>query len=372
MTLCALTLVTSEFLPVSLLTPMAQDLGITEGQVGQTISISGLAAVVAGLTWPKFMLGTDRRMVLLAMAGLAVVSGLIAATAQGMAMMMAGRLVLGVTVGVFWSLMTPVCLRILPPSALAGGLAVVNAGVALSGTIAAPLGSLMGELIGWRLTFSAVVGLAGPSMAWLWLALPRLPAERDATGRLSEALRVPLLRWGQISLGLFFTGQFLFQTYLRPFLEQVTHTDGRLLPVLFLLMGLGGVAGNVLLRASARIGVRRLLICLPALMAVLLMGMAAAGEAWIVTAGLLAAWGFLATPCPAIWGATLARARQDMAERIGGVTVAVIQLAIMSGSFLGGAILDHFGALALVALAALVLILSAATSRISLRHMQPE
>jgi MFS family permease len=104
LTLCVATLIASEFMPVSLLTPIAADLHITEGQAGQAIAVSGMFAVLASLLVSRATCGIDRRIVLLSLTVLMMASGLIVALAPNEAIFMAGRALIGIVIGGFWSM----------------------------------------------------------------------------------------------------------------------------------------------------------------------------------------------------------------------------------------------------------------------------
>src|SRR4051812_26323483 len=111
MALCCTVLVASEFMPVSLLTPIASDLHMTEGQAGQAISVSGVFAVLTSLFISGMTAGRDRRSVLLALTLLMIVSGSVVALAPNYATLMAGRAVLGIAIGGFWSMSTAAVMR---------------------------------------------------------------------------------------------------------------------------------------------------------------------------------------------------------------------------------------------------------------------
>src|SRR5688500_9919105 len=91
LTLCVATLIASEFMPVSLLTPIASDLEVTEGQAGQAISISGIFAVLTSLLIASATRQIDRRSLLLSLTTLMLVSGLIVAFAPNYFVLMVGR-----------------------------------------------------------------------------------------------------------------------------------------------------------------------------------------------------------------------------------------------------------------------------------------
>src|SRR3954463_10830474 len=104
LTLCVSTLIASEFMPVSLLTPIASDLHLTEGQAGQAISISGIFAVLTSLLIASITRRIDRRRLLLSLTALMLVSGLIVALAPNFFVLMVGRALVGIVIGGFWSM----------------------------------------------------------------------------------------------------------------------------------------------------------------------------------------------------------------------------------------------------------------------------
>jgi predicted MFS family arabinose efflux permease len=102
MTLCVAALIASEFMPVSLLTPIAADLHLTEGQAGQAISVSGIFAVLTSLLVSAATGRLDRRTVLLSFTLVMIASGTIVAFAPNFLVLMIGRALLGVAIGGFW------------------------------------------------------------------------------------------------------------------------------------------------------------------------------------------------------------------------------------------------------------------------------
>lgn len=150
LTLCVSALIASEFLPVSLLTPIAEDLHVTQGRAGQAIAISGAFAVITSLLIPRLIRDLDRRRVLLALTGLMILSGLTVAFAPNAALFMAGRALIGVVVGGFWSMSAATVMRLVPQDEVPRALNLLNGGNALATTIAAPLGAFLGQYIGWR------------------------------------------------------------------------------------------------------------------------------------------------------------------------------------------------------------------------------
>lgn len=150
---CSFILVASEFMPVSLLTPMAREFAVSEGQVGQAIAASGALAVLTSLLISSLTARLDRKVVLMALTGLMLASSLIVAFAGSFATVLIGRALLGIAIGGCWSLSTATAMRLVPTQSVPKALAVVGAGSALATTVAAPLGSFLGDIVGWRGAF---------------------------------------------------------------------------------------------------------------------------------------------------------------------------------------------------------------------------
>jgi len=344
MALCVAVLIASEFMPVSLLTPIATDLGVTEGQAGQAISISGFFAVVTSLFIAGLTRTIDRKVVLASFSLLLIVSGVIVTIAPDYRVLMIGRALLGIAIGGFWSMSTAIVIRLLPRDAVPQGLAMLNAGNAIAATISAPLGSYLGGIIGWRGAFFFVVPLALLALVWQWIAMPSLPPRgRPGRGNVFRLLARRQVALGMTAILLLFMGQFALFTYLRPFLETVTALSVAELSLAFLAVGLAGVAGTWCISRLLGRRLYSLLIGIPAVMAAIAVLLIVFGNSQLAVAGLLVLWGFFGTAAPVGWGTWLARVMHDEAEAGGGLQVAVIQFAIMIGAAGGGLMFDAVG-----------------------------
>lgn len=344
MSLAAFVLVASEFMPVSLLTPIASDLHISEGQAGQGISVSGLFALLTSLLIPLLAARVDRKPLLLALTGLMIVSGSVVAFAPNYTVFMLGRALIGVAIGGFWSLSAATAMRLVPDEQVTRAMAIVNGGNALATVIAAPLGSFLGSLIGWRGAFFCVVPVALLAGAWLMFSLPSMKAAGGAaSGNVLRLLKHPPVALGMLAVSVFFMGQFMLFTYLRPFLETVTQVNVSVLSLMLLGLGAAGLAGTFLIEGFVKKSLHRTLIVIPLLMAVIAMALIAFGSSTVITAVLLGLWGLVATAAPVGWWTWLARTLPDAAEAGGGLMVAVVQFAIAAGAIVGGVLFDMSG-----------------------------
>lgn len=337
-------LVGLEFLPVSLLTPIARDLSVSEGQAGLAITMSGVFAVLTSLFGNGFLSKVDRKAVVLFYTGILVISSLAVALAPNFAVFLVGRALVGVAIGGFWSLSTAILARLASKSDLPKAIALLQGGTAFAIVIAAPLGSFLGGLIGWRGTFLITVPIGLAALIWQFTVLPKMQATATVSvPKIFGLLRNRTFAIGMAATGLAFIGQNSLSIYLRPFLEGVTGLEVNALSVVLLGLGLGGLTGTTLIGFVVRRHLATLLIGLPGALAIIALLLIALGPFAAVTASLLVVWGFFSTPIPVAWNTWMAAIIPGELEAAGGLQVALIQLAIAGGAFAGGVLFDTAG-----------------------------
>ncbi|MEO1978375.1 MULTISPECIES: MFS transporter [Salipiger] len=341
MSLCVAMLIASEFMPVSLLTPMAEGLGATTGQTGQAISVSGLFAVATSLLITTVAGRVNRKVVLVGLTALMLLSLVLVAIAPSFAVLMAGRALLGVCVGGFWSLATSILMRLVPKHEVPRALGLMYGGQAIAAAFAAPLGSYLGDIVGWRGVFWALTPVVALNLVWHLVALPSLPVETRASfGTFGTLLRRRYFLRGLVAITFTWGSAFTMFTYLRPFLEDVTGVGVDALSALLLVLGGSGFIGSSL--AGRMVGGRiERMLCLPALvMGACTAALLLIGNSVIATAALLAIWGAMNTAMSVIWMSWMSRNVDDLPEAAGGLMVAVIQASILLGGVIGGFLLD--------------------------------
>jgi predicted MFS family arabinose efflux permease len=360
MSLCVFVLIASEFMPVSLLTPIASDLRMSEGQAGQAISISGIFAVFTSLFIASATGSLDRKALLLGLTGIMLLSGLTVAMAPSHTVFMLGRALLGIAIGGFWSMSTATVMRLVPDESVPKALAILNGGNALAATIAAPIGSYLGALIGWRGAFAVVVPLAALALCWQLFSLPSMRSTRSAGAPTPlRLLSRPAVALGMAAIFFLFMGQFALFTYVRPFLETVTHVDSAQLSLILLVIGITGLIGTMVVGALLKRSLYGAVIGIPLLMAALAVALVAVGGSLAGAALLLGAWGLVGTPAPVGWGTWLSRTLPADAEAGGGLMVAIIQFGITLGATVGGFLYDADGYQATFGLSAALMVIAA-------------
>ncbi|UQY80146.1 Purine ribonucleoside efflux pump NepI [Candidatus Hepatincola sp. Av] len=347
-TLCVFILITSEFMPVSLLTPIASTLQITEGMAGQGIAISGAFAVFTSLFISVIFGNTNRKKVLLILTAIMVLSCAIVSISVNYFMYMVGRALIGIAIGGFWSMSAAVAMCLVQKKNISRALAIFNGGNALAMVIAAPMGAYLETIIGWRATFFSLIPLLMITLFWQWIALPSMPVKtntRSVTGAFNvfKLMRRQVVIIGMLAISFLFIGQFTLFTYIRPFLEVVTQVNVPTLSYTLLVIGITGFIGTTFINIMLKWGFYTTLIVMPLLMACISVSLIIFGTKIAIVIVLLAFWGFIATSIPVGWWAWIPKTFPQEVEVGGGLMVAVIQLSIALGSTVGGILFDSSG-----------------------------
>jgi predicted MFS family arabinose efflux permease len=354
-------LVTAEFLPASLLTPIAQDLGITNGAAGQTVTATAVIGTFAGIFMPILTRNLDRRLVMWSLTALLIVSSLLAAFATNLPMLLGARLLLGIGIGGFWSMMAAIAMRLVPERLLPRALSIVFTGVSVATVSAAPVGAYLGDLLGWRTVFGIAAAVGALTLLVQMVSLPSLPPQSKPNLRtLVDLLRRPSIRLVLATVLISISGHFAGFTYVRPYLEQVPVLSIEVISLVLLAYGVGGFFGNLVGGAITARSAQASVVAGAVAIAVTALLLVAFGAApWIAAVGV-AFWGFAFGAIPVGVQTWIVRAAPDQPEGASGLIVAAFQIAIASGAVLGGLLVDSLGPTGVIGYCGLATLLGAA------------
>ncbi|NKM27931.1 MFS transporter [Rhizobium laguerreae] len=360
-------LVSAEFLPAGLLTPMARDLGVSEGTAGQVVTATASVGAVTALLSNVFIGKLNRKTVLVGLSALAIGSNLLAALATDFWLLLLGRAGLGIALSGFWALSVAVVARLVGANATGRGMAIVTLGVSLA-TIAAPsMGALVSDWLGWRAAMAMTAGLAVVAMLLQILSLPTLPA--TTSNSLSDVFGLTKRRTvqlGMLAIVLLMTGHFAGSVYVRPFLEQVTLLGTGPIALALLAFGIAAVIGNIAGGRMADANIRTALAVTGALMAFAALALVLWGSYSGIAFALVTLWGLAFGMAPVVLPTNLSRGATDALEAAGSLMVVSFQVAISIGAVFGGYVVDHYGPAAPLTLTAML-----ALSTIVLALLQP-
>ncbi|MDN0196865.1 MFS transporter [Streptomyces sp. S.PNR 29] len=353
------TVVTTEMLPVGLLTSLGAGLGVSPGTAGLAVTLPGLLAAVSAPLLPVAVRRTGRRTMLGALLLLLAAANLLCALATDFAVLLLARALVGVCIGGVWAVAAGLAVRLVPPASVGRATSVIFSGIAVASVLGVPAGTFLGALAGWRWSFAALSVLALTAAGVLARTLPPLPAERPVRlttfGRL---LRLPQVSRGLLAVALLVTGHFAAYTYVRPVLERVPGTGAGLISTLLLGYGVAGVAGTFAVGALAARDPRRALLAVSAGLGTVVALLVPADGSLAASTALLVVWGLLYGGVSVSAQNWLSAAAPQAREAASGLFAGVFNTAIALGAFTGGRVADAAGLPQVLCLAAALALLA--------------
>jgi predicted MFS family arabinose efflux permease len=338
--LATFSVVTTEMLPVGLLTPIAKTLDTSPGTAGLMIS---LPALLAALFAPLAVIasgGVDRRRILCGLLGLLVVANIASALAPSMAWMLAARVLVGFCMGGIWAIAGGLACRLVPGHSVGLATSIIFGGVAAASVLGVPLGALIGDFAGWRWAFGGMALFSGLVLALHLAVIPELPVTGSVTVRqFGEQLGNRKLQAGLLLTLALVAGHFMVFTFVRPLLMSVSGFDSQWVSALLLAYGLAGIVGNFLVgiiaaqrTAQTLIAISLGLLLVPALF--LIIGHSNIGGIVLLVWGL--AYGGVSVGLMT-W---MMKAAPRAVEIATALYVGVFNVGIALGAWAGGLVLD--------------------------------
>lgn len=340
----AFVVVTSEFLPIGLLTNISNGLHVTDGVAGLMISIPGLIAAIAAPVLTVAAGKVDRRWLVLALMGLLVISNIMAALAPNFAVMLAARVLFGITLGGFWTIAVTLGGRLVPRESMARATTIILAGISIATVAGVPAGALVAGWMDWRAAFGVFAGVAMLVGMVQLFVLPPIPAPpAPGVRQLTQLLRHKDARLGLLTVAFVIAGHFAAYTYVTPFLKESGSLSPGYLSGLLLAYGIAGIVGNFAGGAAAARHLRATVNGVVALLAAAILLLPVLRHSQAGVAVLLTAWGLAFGAIPIALQLWVFKAAPEALEGGAALLVSTFQVFIALGSVVGGGIVDHWG-----------------------------
>jgi predicted MFS family arabinose efflux permease len=342
--LATFSVVTTEMLPVGLLSSIAEQLGTRTGAVGLTLS---LPALLAALFAPIAVIGAggiDRRGILAGLLALLVVANLASALAVDIYWLLAARVLVGFCMGGIWAIAGGLAARLVPAEGVGLATSIIFGGVAAASVLGVPLGTWIGDLAGWRWAFAGMALFSAAVLALHLLAMPALPVASSPTLRqLCGQLGNRALQAGLLLTLLLVGGHFMTFTFVRPLLVGVAGIDPRWMGAVLFGYGIAGIGGNFL---SGTAAARRTAPTVAAIALGLLLTpvlFLTIGDTVAGGTAVLLVWGLAYGGVSVALMTWVMRAAPHAIEMASALYVGVFNVGIALGSWSGGQLMDGPG-----------------------------
>lgn len=236
---------TSEFIPIGLLSDIAADFRITEAHAGMMITVYAWVVALASLPLMLIFAKTENRKLMLSITALFTASHVLSGFAKDFYMLMISRIGVACAHAIFWSIVTPLAVRLAPEGKRSTALGIIVSGSSIAMIVGLPLGRTIGIYMGWRATFLIIAALAAIILAILAVVLPKVPGDGSMSLRKLPALiKSPALLSIYLVTVIAITGHFTGYSYIEPFLAQVAGMGSTWITAVLTVYGIVGLAGS--------------------------------------------------------------------------------------------------------------------------------
>lgn len=342
--LATFSVVTTEMLPVGLMTAIADTYQVSLGTAGLTISIP---AILAGIFAPIVVFGAggiDRRRILLCLLMLLTLANLISAFAMNFSSLLAARVIIGFCMGGIWSVAGGLALRLVPERSSGLATAVIFGGVSVASVVGVPIGAIAGELIGWRMAFAGMAIFSLFVLIFVHYSLPALPtAHSIKLNQFAQQLGNRAVQLGLVITFLLVAGHFMAYTFVHPLMQTVSGFKAEWIGLLLFIYGAAGITGNFLAGLVVARQTGLVIIVIAAGLTASIAGFALIGGNQMSGTIMLVLWGVAYGGVSVSLQTWMMKAAPLAIEVATSLFVAVFNFGIAFGSFAGGRVVDSSG-----------------------------
>lgn len=343
LTFCTFVFNTSEFMPIGLLSDIANDLNISDARAGMLISVYALVVALMSLPLMIIVSKMELKRLLLTIIAVFVLSHVASALAEGYYTLMLSRIGVACSHAIFWSIVSPLAVRIVPDDKRAFALSMVATGSSIAMVVGLPLGRVVGLYLGWRMTFLSIGVISALIFIYIAAMLPKVPSR----GKFSVK-RLPALLHNRVLLGvfvmsvLFATAHYTGYSYIEPFLGRVAGFTPDNVTLVLIVFGGSGMLGSIAFSKYYMSNPRRFVAVATVAPALCLLLMQVSAVSLASVLAVCVVWGAMATAFNIAFQDNVMRFAPEEATSVAmSIFSGIFNLGIGSGAYIGGVVVTH-------------------------------
>ena len=333
---------TTEFVPVGLLPNIAESFSMDVAHAGLLLTIYAWAVSLLSLPLTVLTAKMERRKLLIFLFCLFIGSHILAGFAWSFYSLMVARIGIACAHAVFWAITTPLAVRLAPNGKKAKAMGFIVVGTSMATVLGIPIGTMIGQLVGWRVTFLCIGVIAFCVMASLIYLLPAVPSMNTISLKtIPEVLKRPVLLNIYLLTAIIITGHFTAYTYITPFMLNVGGFSEQIVVSLLLAVGFSGMIGSLIFAKYAEPHPTAILVMPVILLIICLLSLYVCSFSLITAIVQGMVWGLAITIIGMVMQSKVIDAAPDAADIATSVYSGIYNIGIGGGAFVGSQVLVY-------------------------------
>ncbi|WP_294833954.1 sugar transporter [uncultured Gilliamella sp.] len=331
---------TTEFVPVGLLPNIAESFSMDVAHTGLLLTIYAWAVSLLSLPLTVLTSKMERRKLLIFLFCLFISSHILAGFAWDFYSLMTARIGIACAHAVFWAITTPLAVRLAPNGKRAKAMGFIVVGTSMATVLGIPIGTMIGQLVGWRITFLCIAVMAFCIMVLLLYLLPSVPSMNTISLKdIPKVLKRPVLINIYLLTAIIITGHFTAYTYITPFMLKVGGFSQHMVVILLLAVGFSGMIGSVIFAKYAEKHPTAILVIPMILLMLCLLSLYVCALSFYTAIIQGMVWGLAITIIGMVMQSKVIDVAPDAADIATSVYSGIYNIGIGGGAFVGSQVL---------------------------------
>lgn len=335
---------TTEFVPIALLSDIAESFSMTPAQTGLMVTVYAWTVLTMSLPGMLFTGQMERKGLLMKLFILFIASHILSVVAWNFWVLLLSRIGIALAHAVFWSITASLVMRVAPKNKKTQALAMISIGTALATILGLPLGRIVGQAVGWRVTFALIGISAFIIMLLLMRLLPTLPSKNAGSlASLPVLAKRPLLVGLYCTVVIIISAHFTAYTYIEPFMLRIGNLAPDLATAVLLVFGVSGICASLLFNRLYRLGSVKFTVSAMLLVAISLSLLYASAHSGITMFALAFLWGIGISCIGLALQMRVLQLAPDATDVATAIFSGIYNAGIGGGALLGNQIMNHLG-----------------------------